>query len=280
MYRDLSVFWFLDTENSSEILPFLAEHRFFTVVYSIEFQEPDEPVKTIEPVVSPLPNSSGDLRSPSELVIGSATEGRNLALPSAVLRRPSALRPTQEEPVKPVFSYANALKKGIVTEENMDMGKTLSGANVLSATPESHWSIRSGSTASSEPIPSHYRGGKYNKTEFENVRDYYHKWGNARMFVMFGTRGIIFSRDDKVTIRNLMNTVVTDPKYQKIIRDNEYYFVKIVKNFHRDSRKLLSSLHFNIIFKNEYTASEVFHVYVNPERTQVTRISTLYVDNR
>ena len=76
------------------------------------------------------------------------------------------------------------------------------------------------------------------------------------------------------------NDVLSDPKYQEIIQENEYYFVKVVKNFHYDSSREISSYHFNILFKNEYTASQVYHIYVNPERTRVTRISTLYVDNR
>jgi len=243
MYRDLSVFWFLDTENTSEILPFLAEHRFFTVVYSMEFhvpiQEPIvEPVKEpiVEPVVEPIQEP---IKTEEPVVEPIKTE----------------------EPIKkPVFSYASMVRNNITVEPD-----TLSH-NIDETT---------------RSIPAYYRGGKYNKKEFENVREYYQKWGSDRMFVMFSSNFDHFTRNDKIQIRNLMNNdVFSDPKYQEIIRDNEYYFVKVIKNFHYDRSRDESSYHFNILFKNEYTASKVYHIYVNPQRTFVTRISTLNVDNR
>jgi hypothetical protein len=143
---------------------------------------------------------------------------------------------------------------------------------------DSHSDSGTLSTGSHETVPVSYRGGNYNKTEFENVREYYQKWGRERMFVMFGTRGEVFAPNDKRLIRNLLNNVLRDPKYQELIRDNEYYFIKVVKNFHYDPSRLLSSLHFNIVFKNEFSASNVYHIYVDKDCFKVARVSVLYND--
>ena len=98
------------------------------------------------------------------------------------------------------------------------------------------------------------------------------------MFVMFGTRGENFSPRDKSSIRNLLNNVLRDSKYQELIRDNEYYYIKVVKNFHYDSSKYHSSYHFNIVFKNEVKSSSVYHIYVDLDRTKVARVSALFND--
>jgi hypothetical protein len=299
MYRDLSVFWFLDTENSSEILPFLAEHKFFTVVYSIEFHEPikelvletptDEPVVeplTEEPVVETPVVETPVVETPvveslvqepvvepvcepvKEPILESICESVQEPV-CEIVQEPPTEELTQEPVVEPLvrplqkpsgFSYASVVRNHITVEPD-----TLSH----------HINHET------RAIPANYRGGKYNKTEFENVREYYQKWGNERMFVMFCSHSEYFSREDRLCIRNLMNNdVLSDPKYKKIIRDKEYYFVKVVKTFHYDTSRLANSLHFNIIFKNEYIASQVYHIYVDSDRTWVTRISTLTVDNK
>ena len=234
-YRDLSVFWFLREENSLDIMSFLAEHRFFSVVYSIEFQEPVKPVEFQEPV-KPV-----EFQEP--------------------------VKPVEfQEPVKPkVFSYASIVKKSMEIDSSSDN----TDHDTISVTSQELI-----------PVPSHYRGGAYGKTEYENVREYYEKWGKHRMFVMFGTKGENFSRLDKLNIRHVMNTVLLYRKYQEIIRDNEYYYVKIVRNFHYDLSKKKDTLHFNFVFKNEYHASDVFHVYTNEARNDLDRVTTLSVDRR
>ena len=100
------------------------------------------------------------------------------------------------------------------------------------------------------------------------------------MFVMFGTRGEVFGRNDKQSIRNLLNNVLRDPKYQELIQKHDYYYLKVVRNFHYDSSKVPSSYHFNVVFKNELHASGVYHIYVDQERTKVTRVSALFNDVR
>ena len=227
-YRDLSVFWFMNTANTEEILRFISLHRYFTVVYLIEWETPEAviiPEKDIKLLESPA------------------------------------------------FSYASVLKGCAVSTK-----KDLVEDDVCSKTTVCDTQSDSGSLTSCDTIPANYRGGKYNKTEFENVREYYQKWGQQRMFVMFGTRGEVIDRNDKTQIRHLMNSVLRDAKYQEMIRDNEYYYIKVVKNFHYDSSKLLSTLHFNIVFKNEFRSSNVYHIYVDQERLKVTRASALFSD--
>ena len=227
-YRDLSAFWFMNTANTEEIDRFISLHRYFTVVYLIEWE-------TLEVVVVPE---------------------KELELPEV-----------------PAFSYASVLKGCVVSTK-----KDLVEDDICSKTTVCDTHSDSGSLTSCDTIPANYRGGKYNKTEFENVREYYQKWGQKRMFVMFGTRGEVFDRNDKTQIRNLMNSILRDAKYQEMIRDNEYYYIKVVKNFHYDSSKLLSTLHFNIVFKNEFRSSNVYHIYVDQERKKVTRASALFSD--
>jgi hypothetical protein len=258
----------LDTENSSEILPFLAEHKFFTVVYSIIFHEPiKELVLETPPTEEPVVETTVVEPLVQEPILETPVVEPLVQEP--ILETP-VVEPLVQEPVceqvvrplqkTPTFSYASIVRTSITVEPD-----TLSH----------HINHET------RAIPAHYRGGKYNKTEFENVREYYQKWGNERMFVMFCSHSEYFSREDRLCIRNLMNNdVLSDPKYKKIIRDKEYYFVKVVKTFHYDTSRLANSLHFNIIFKNEYIASQVYHIYVNPDRTWVTRISTLTVDNK
>ena len=221
-YRDLSVFWFLE-ENPSEIMSFLAEHRFFSVVYTIEFPESIKPTKMIE-IEEPVPVQ------------------------------------VQEPIKKPVFSYASIVQNNITVKPDQlsyNLGDEV------------------------RTVPENYRGGKYNNTEYENVQEYYEKWGKHRMFVMFCSGDDYFSREDKTRIRNIMNNdILSSPKYQDLIEDNKYYYVKIIKNFHYDLSKRLCTLHFNMVFKNEYTSSGTYHVYVDPKKTEVTRISTMFNDIR
>ena len=183
----------------------------------------------------------------------------------------------EKEIVKsPVFSYASILKGNLLlTKTFKEKPETNSCKTTVC---DSHSDSGTLSTGSHETIPVSYRGGNYNKTEFENVREYYQKWGRERMFVMFGTRGEVFAPNDKRLIRNLLNNVLRDPKYQELIRDNEYYFIKVVKNFHYDPSRLLSSLHFNIVFKNEFSASNEYHIYVDKDCLKVLRVSVLYND--
>ena len=242
-YRDLSVFWFMNDTNKESIDAFITLHRFYTVVYSIEIEEKE----------------TKDVEKEIEIEIKKEIEV------------------TKKIDVKPSLSYASILKscsvptkKEIVDDDN----------SCKTTVCDSHSDSGTLSMTSQDTIPVSYRGGKYNKTEFENVREYYQKWGNDRMFVMFGTRGETFDPTDKKSIRNLLNNVLRDPKYQELIRDNEYYYIKVVKNFHYDSSRLLSSLHFNVVFKNELNASGVYHIYVDPSRFKVIRVSALFNDVR
>ena len=239
-YRDLSVFWFMNSTNTGAIDAFITLHRFYTVVYLIEIEEKE--TKEVEKGI--------------EIV-------KEIEIKKEV------------ELVKPSLSYASILKScSVPTKKELDEDDHSCKTTVC----DSH--SDSGTMSSNETIPVSYRGGKYNKTEFENVREYYQKWGNDRMFVMFGTRGENFDPTDKKSIRNLLNNVVRDPKYQELIRDNEYYYIKVVKNFHYDSSRLSSTLHFNIVFKNELNASGVYHIYVDPSRFKVIRVSSLFNDVR
>ena len=237
-YRDLSVFWFMNSTNTEVIDAFITMHRFYTVVYSIEIEE--KKTKEIEKEI--------EVEIKKEIEI-----------------------------VKPSMSYASILKScSVPTKKELDEDDTSCKTTVC----DSHSDSGTLSLSSYETIPVSYRGGKYNKTEFENVREYYQKWGFERMFVMFGTRGEYFDPTDKKSIRNLLNNVLRDPKYQELIRDNEYYFIKVLKNFHYDSSRLPSSLHFNVVFKNEFNASGVYHIYVDQSRFKVIRISALFNDVR
>ena len=256
-YRDLSVFWFMNLENKEAIESFISLNRFYTVVYliekEIEIEEIEEnKIEEIEKVEI----------VEKEIEIGEIEKEIEIK---------------KEENVKaPVFSYASILKGNLLLTKTFN-DKTEANSSKTTVC-DSHSDSGTLSTGSHETVPVSYRGGNYNKTEFENVREYYQKWGRERMFVMFGTRGEVFAPNDKRLIRNLLNNVLRDPKYQELIRDNEYYFIKVVKNFHYDPSRLLSSLHFNIVFKNEFSASNEYHIYVDKDCLKVLRVSVLYND--
>ena len=256
-YRDLSVFWFMDSDNRDELDAFISANRFYTVVYAIECSKEWENEK----------EETSDFVKEKEVV----KEVEKVVV--SPLSYASVLKQTP-----PIPTYASVLRAEVV-----DALRTLDGdvGSKSTTTAGDSWSDSGshGTLSSYETIPpSSYRGGNYNKTEFENVREYYQKWGRDRMFVMFGTRGENFSPRDKSSIRNLLNNVLRDSKYQELIRDNEYYYIKVVKNFHYDSSKLRQSYHFNIVFKNEVISSSVYHIYVDQDRTKVVRVSALFND--
>ena len=272
-YRDLSVFWFMNSENKEAIESFISLNRFYTVVYLIEKEEIEIEIEEIEnKIVEKEIEKEVEIEEKVEIV---EIEIEEIIEKEIVIKKEEEIKIEKEEIVKsPVFSYASILKG------NLLLTKTFKNDNNSCKTTvcDSHSDSGTLSTGSHETIPVSYRGGNYNKTEFENVREYYQKWGRERMFVMFGTRGEVFAPNDKRLIRNLLNNVLRDPKYQELIRDNEYYFIKVVKNFHYDPSRLLSSLHFNIVFKNEFSASNEYHIYVDKDCLKVLRVSVLYND--
>ena len=258
-YRDLSVFWFMNSENKEAIESFISLNRFYTVIYLIEQEIEIEEIEEIEKVEI----------VEKEIKIGEIEKEIEIEKEEIIIEK--------EEIVKsPVFSYASILKGNLLLTKTFN-DKTEANSSKTTVC-DSHSDSGTLSTGSHETVPVSYRGGKYNKTEFENVREYYQKWGRERMFVMFGTRGEVFAPNDKRLIRNLLNNVLRDPKYQELIRDNEYYFIKVVKNFHYDPSRLLSSLHFNIVFKNGFSASNEYHIYVDKDCLKVLRVSVLYND--
>ena len=268
-YRDLSVFWFMNSENKETIESFISLNRFYTVIYLIEKEIEVEKVveikieeKEIEKEIEIEENKIEEIEKEIEI-----EENKILEI---------EIKKEVEIVKSPVFSYASILKGNLLLTKTFK--EKTENSSCKTTVCDSHSDSGTLSTGSHETIPVSYRGGKYNKTEFENVREYYQKWGRERMFVMFGTRGEVFAPNDKRLIRNLLNNVLRDPKYQELIRDNEYYFIKVVKNFHYDPSRLLSSLHFNIVFKNEFSASNVYHIYVDKDYLKVARVSVLYND--
>ena len=271
-YRDLSVFWFMNSENKEAIESFISLNRFYTVVYLIEKEEivknKTEEIEKVE-----IKEIEKEIEIAKEIEI----EEIEIKIEKEIETEKEEIKIEKEEIVKsPVFSYASILKGNLLLTKTFN-DKTEANSSKTTVC-DSHSDSETLSTGSHETIPVSYRGGNYNKTEFENVREYYQKWGRERMFVMFGTRGEVFAPNDKRLIRNLLNNVLRDPKYQELIRDNEYYFIKVVKNFHYDPSRLLSSLHFNIVFKNEFSASNVYHIYVDKDCLKVARVSVLYND--
>ena len=254
-YRDLSVFWFMNSDNRNELDAFITANRFYTVVYALEWENEDA-LETLEKEME---------KEVVKEVVKVVTSPLSYA---SMLKKTPPPNPT----------YSSVLRAEVV-----DALRTLEEdvGSKSTATSSDSWSDSGshGTPSSYETIPpSSYRGGNYNKTEFENVREYYQKWGKDRMFVMFGTRGENFSPRDKSSIRNLLNNVLRDSKYQELIRDNEYYYIKVVKNFHYDASKYRSSYHFNIVFKNEVKSSSVYHIYADQDRTKVVRVSALFND--
>ena len=271
-YRDLSVFWFMNSENKEAIESFISLNRFYTVVYLIEKEEivknKTEEIEKVE-----IKEIEKEIEIAKEIEI----EEIEIKIEKEIETEKEEIKIEKEEIVKsPVFSYASILKGNLLLTKTFN-DKTEANSSKTTVC-DSHSDSGTLSTGSHETVPVSYRGGNYNKTEFENVREYYQKWGRERMFVMFGTRGEVFAPNDKRLIRNLLNNVLRDPKYQELIRDNEYYFIKVVKNFHYDPSRLLSSLHFNIVFKNEFSASNEYHIYVDKDCLKVLRVSVLYND--
>ena len=278
-YRDLSVFWFMNSDNMEAIESFISLNRFYTVVYLIEQEEIEqeeiEEIKIEEKQIE----KQIEIEEKVEIVEIEIVEIEieEIIEKEIEIKKEEEIKIKKEEIVKsPVFSYASILKGNLLLTKTFK--EKTENSSCKTTVFDSHSDSGTLSTGSHETIPVSYRGGNYNKTEFENVREYYQKWGRERMFVMFGTRGEVFAPNDKRLIRNLLNNVLRDPKYQELIRDNEYYFIKVVKNFHYDPSRLLSSLHFNIVFKNEFSASNVYHIYVDKDCLKVLRVSVLYND--
>jgi hypothetical protein len=279
----------MNSDNKEAIESFISLNRFYTVVYLIENEKVEEKVEIEETekekveikIVEKVEIKEIEIEI-KEIEIEIKKEEVEIKIEENKIEEIEKDIEIEKEEIiiekeivkSPVFSYASILKG------NLLLTKTFKDENRSCKTTvcDSHSDSGTLSTGSHETVPVSYRGGNYNKTEFENVREYYQKWGRERMFVMFGTRGEVFAPNDKRLIRNLLNNVLRDPKYQELIRDNEYYFIKVVKNFHYDPSRLLSSLHFNIVFKNEVSASNVYHIYVDQDCLKVLRVSVLYND--
>jgi len=220
-FRDLSIIGFLTDENQEQILEYLTENRFYTVIYNItkEIQKPVEVMKQPEDTVMK-----------AEVIVEN---------------KPSYLSVLKQTPV--------------ITDTASEDGST----------------DRSMTSTESTSFRKSYR-------EYENVRNYYEKYGDHRMYVLFQNTvnygnnkdHYMFSQDDKYAIRRLLNRMVeSNYNIQKLIQENDYYYIKVVKTFHKDINLKDKSIHFNIVFKNKYTASNVFHIYTDVNKENILSIT-------
>jgi hypothetical protein len=230
-YRDLSVVGFLNEINQDQILDYLKQNRFYTVIYSIRLIKHQKEVLLDNPIKSIIIEKSKVLLEP---------------LPSK----------RDIEIIKP--SYLSIVKQ---TPSINDLPNLKQNKNQYETTSES-----SGS------------GSDKSTREYDNVKNYYHKFGDSRMYILFQntinhTKTNIqyrFSNEDKKNIRSLLNgLLVTSEKLNIFINDNNYYYIKVIKSFHYDRSGRDNSIHFNIILKAKYTESDVFHIYTNIERNKV-----------
>jgi hypothetical protein len=266
-YRDLSVLWFMNKTNMEAVEAFISTHRFYTVVYAIEWEQEQvqEKPKHQENLVEEC--TKKQVRDTLPCSYASVLKGPPPPTTAHALLAPALV--TVMEVQETIKRLEKAVEEDSGSKTTHCDSWSDSGSHGTLSSYESH-----------ETVPTSYRGGSYNKTEFENVREYYQKWGRDRLFVMFGTRSEVFGRYDKQAIRNLLNNVLRDPKYQELIRKHDYYYLKVVRNFHYDASRAPSSYHFNVVFKNELNASGVYHIYVDQERTKVIRVSALFNDVR
>jgi hypothetical protein len=201
-YRDLSVFWFMNKSNMEAVEAFIATHRFYTVVYAIEWEQ--EQVQENTKHQDNLVEECTKKPSRDTLPCSYASVLKGPPPPSSM---------TAHALLAPVLVTVMEVQETIKKFVEEDSGSKTTHCDSWSDSG-SHGTLSSYDTH--EIIPTTYRGGSYNKTEFENVREYYQKWGRDRMFVMFGTRGEVFGRNDKQSIRNLLNNVLRDQKYQEL----------------------------------------------------------------
>lgn len=222
-FRDLSIIGFLNDENREQILEYLSQNRFYTVIYNI----------TKEMVVEDTKSQEND------------SEAEKVHVECVAPEKPSYLSVLKQTPV--------------ISDTASDEGSTDRSMSSMETT-SSRQSFR----------------------EYENVRNYYHKYGDHRMYVLFqntvnygdNKAHYMFSQEDKFTIRRLLNRmVVSNHNIQKLIRDNDYYYIKVVKTFHKNVNRKDKSLHFNIVFKNKYTASNVFHIYTDVYKENILSIT-------
>jgi hypothetical protein len=205
---------------------------------------------------------------------------------------------------KPSFRYQNLIKE-VVTEKTPNIRNEVMKPSYLSIVKQqmhindlpideskktetsSENSLStitsSNSYSSSRHSQESYVSQKQNRdkstTEYDYVTDYYNRNGRDVFYIIFQrnnkkfhdtTQYLKYEEDDKNAIKRMLNDLFKkNEKVKKMIRENNYYYCKVIKSFHKDMNMMDKSLHFNIIFKTRYTESEVFHVYTDTEKTKV-----------
>ena len=84
---------------------------------------------------------------------------------------------------------------------------------------------------------------------------------------------IRFSQEEIHLIRKMLVELEhTNDKIRNYMKDNSYNYIKVIKTFHTDANESIKSTHFNILFKNQYTESKVFHIYCDLSNNTITGV--------
>jgi hypothetical protein len=258
LYRDLTIVGFMNETNQQPILDFLSKYRFYTVIYQLRPLEKVVENLPVEKVVENLPVE--------EPLLKTVLVDEPLLTTVPVEEKWQKHKLDSPQPIEKM-SYASAIKKP-------------SSISRCSRTDTSSDEGRTDSDSNREYDCPHHKTTR----EYDNVMEYYDKFGDHRIYVLFqntvnarckDTVGHYrFSYEDKTLIRDLLNKLTqTNEKFDKIIRDNGYCYIKVIKTFHTDYSHTDRSIHFNIMFKSKHSQSDVYHIYTDKERLNVTRFS-------
>jgi hypothetical protein len=113
----------------------------------------------------------------------------------------------------------------------------------------------------------------------ENKLIVFNKYETILPFKTSFNRNIYFAKHDIDYINYLLKDLYeNNSKFQLFIDDNEYNYVKVIKNIHHDINRRDCSLHFNTQFcsLSNMTKTPTFHLYVNEDKiVAITKIENI-----